>query len=69
MDGAEADVLAFMTFPKPTARNPQHHPLERLNAEIKRRTDVVASSRMKPRSAPRRRAAARAERRVATAAA
>jgi transposase-like protein len=42
MDDAEADVLAFKTFPK------EHHakihstnPLERLNGEIKRRTDVV----------------------------
>jgi len=42
MDGAEADVLAFMGFPK--AHRPQIHstnPLERVNAEIKRRTDVV----------------------------
>ncbi len=42
MDQAEADVLAFMTFPK--AHRIQIHstnPLERLNAEIKRRTDVV----------------------------
>ena len=42
MDGAEADVLAFMSFPK--AHRTQIHstnPLERLNAEIKRRTDVV----------------------------
>jgi putative transposase len=42
MDGAEADVLAFMGFPK--AHTKQIHstnPLERLNAEIKRRTDVV----------------------------
>ena len=42
MDGAEADVLAFMTFPK--AHRTQIHstnPLERLNAEIKRLTDVV----------------------------
>jgi len=42
MDEAEADVLAFMTFPK--AHRQQIHstnPLERLNAEIKRRTDVV----------------------------
>jgi putative transposase len=42
MDGAEADVLAFMTFPK-VHRTQIHstNPLERLNAEIKRRTDVV----------------------------
>jgi transposase-like protein len=46
MDEAESDVLAFMTFPK--AHRVQIHfpnPLERLNAEIKRRTDVVGSSR------------------------
>ena len=42
MDDAEADVLAFMTFPS------EHHtrihstnPLERVNKEIKRRTNVV----------------------------
>jgi hypothetical protein len=42
VDTAEADVLAFMTFPK-LHRTQIHstHPLERLNAEIKRRTDVV----------------------------
>lgn len=42
MDAAESDVLAFMSFPK--AHRTQIHstnPLERLNAEIKRRTDVV----------------------------
>ena len=42
MDEAETDVLAFMSFPK--AHRMQIHctnPLERLNAEIKRRTDVV----------------------------
>jgi putative transposase len=42
MDRAEQDVLAFMSFPK--AHRAQIHstnPLERLNAEIKRRTDVV----------------------------
>jgi putative transposase len=42
MDHAEHDVLAFMDFPK--AHRLQIHstnPLERLNAEIKRRTDVV----------------------------
>jgi len=42
MDQAESDVLAFMSFPK--AHRVQIHstnPLERLNAEIKRRTDVV----------------------------
>jgi len=42
MDEAEADVLAFMAFPK-THRLQIHstNPLERLNAEVKRRTDVV----------------------------
>jgi putative transposase len=40
--GAEIDVLAYMSSPK--AHRTQIHttnPLERLNAEIKRRTDVV----------------------------
>jgi len=43
MDDAEHDVLAHMEFPK--RHWPQLHstnPLERLNGEIKRRTDVVA---------------------------
>ena len=42
MDSAEQDVLAYMTFPR------QHwtklhstNPIERLNGEIKRRTEVV----------------------------
>jgi putative transposase len=42
MDEAEYDVLAFMSFPK--SHRVQIHstnPLERLNAEIKRRTNVV----------------------------
>ena len=42
MDHSEADVLAHVNFPK--AHRLQIHstnPLERLNAEIKRRTDVV----------------------------
>jgi transposase-like protein len=42
MDEAEVDVLAFMTFPKD--HRPKIHsinPLERLNGEIKRRTELV----------------------------
>uniref|UniRef100_UPI00177D1B76 IS256 family transposase n=1 Tax=Mesorhizobium mediterraneum TaxID=43617 RepID=UPI00177D1B76 len=42
MDEAEHDVLAYMTFPK-EHRTKLHsvNPLERINGEIKRRTDVV----------------------------
>ena len=42
MDDAENDVLAYMTFPK-EHRLKLHstNPIERLNGEIKRRTDVV----------------------------
>jgi transposase-like protein len=42
MDAAEPDVLAYMSFPKD--HRPKLHstnPLERLNGEIKRRTEVV----------------------------
>jgi transposase-like protein len=42
LDEAEADVLAYMTFP--AQHRPKLHstnPIERLNGEIKRRTDVV----------------------------
>src|SRR5690606_9686464 len=42
MEQAEADVLAFMSFPKShRAQIHSTNPLERLNAEIKRRTNVV----------------------------
>ena len=42
MDEAETDVLAYMAFPA-AHRTKLHsvNPLERLNGEIKRRTDVV----------------------------
>jgi len=42
MDDAEPDVLAFMNFPKAhRAKIASTNPLERVNAEIKRRTNVV----------------------------
>jgi transposase-like protein len=42
MDEAETDVLAFMSFPKDhRVKIHSTYPLERLNGEIKRRTDVV----------------------------
>jgi len=42
MDDAETDVLAYMTFPKEhRAKLHSTNPIERLNGEIKRRTDVV----------------------------
>jgi transposase-like protein len=42
LDEAEADVLAYMSFP-PAHRTKLHstNPIERLNGEIKRRTEVV----------------------------
>ena len=42
MDDAEPDVLAYMSFP-PQHRTKLHstNPLERLNGQIKRRTEVV----------------------------
>src|SRR5689334_25246681 len=42
LDEAEIDVLAYMTFP-PQHRTKLHstNPIERLNGEIKRRTEVV----------------------------
>ena len=42
MDASETDVLAYMTFPAAhRAKLHSVNPLERLNGEIKRRTDVV----------------------------
>jgi transposase-like protein len=42
MDEAEPDVLAYMTFPvQHRAKLHSTNPIERLNGEIKRRTDVV----------------------------
>ena len=42
LDEAENDVLAFMDFPKAHRKQlASTNPLERINAEVKRRTDVV----------------------------
>jgi transposase-like protein len=42
MDNAEPDVLAYMTFPREhRAKLHSTNPIERLNGEIKRRTEVV----------------------------
>jgi len=42
MDQAETDVLAYMTFPaQHRVKLHSTNPLERLNGEIKRRTEVV----------------------------
>ena len=41
MDEAEPDVLAYMTFPAAHRAKLHSNPIERLNGEIKRRTEVV----------------------------
>ncbi len=42
MEGSREDVLAFMSFPKAhRTQIASTNPLERINAEVKRRTDVV----------------------------
>jgi putative transposase len=42
LDDAEGEVLAFMDFPRAHRKQiASTNPLERLNAEVKRRTDVV----------------------------
>lgn len=42
MDESEEDVLAYMTFPKEhRLKIHSTNPIERLNGEIKRRTEVV----------------------------
>jgi transposase-like protein len=67
---AEVDVLATMTFPKDHGQKIYStNGLERLNGEIKRRTEVVgifphASSPMKKRSSARSAPSARTERRM-----
>jgi putative transposase len=42
LEKAEADILAYMVFPRSSgARIYSTNPLERLNKEVKRRTNVV----------------------------
>jgi putative transposase len=46
LDAAETDVLAYMNFPAPhRAKLHSTNPLERLNGEIKRRSEVVGLTR------------------------
>ncbi len=41
LDEAETDVLAYMTFPQQHRTKLHSNPIERLNGEIERRTEVV----------------------------
>ena len=69
MDDAEADVLAVMSFPKAHRTQIRStNPLARLNAEVKRRRRRGHLPQRGGYNAPGGRSAARAERRVATAA-
>ena len=70
LDDAESDVLAFMDFPRAHRKQiASTNPLERLNAEIKRRTGRRRHlPERRGHLTPCRRAIARAERRVAVAA-
>src|SRR5438552_5958446 len=53
MDQAEADVLAYMGFPaQHRAKLHSTNPLERLNGEIKRRSEVVGHLSQRSRRHP-----------------